>query len=439
MDKKKYILVTLSIILGAFLIWQFVFAKSKTIPATKANTVVQKQHLKILYPGRQFFFINFGDQFLKAYPNIEIEVLESPLSGSYEEKLQATLKIIKENKPDIIFSQFFYDDYIKQGILYDISRKFSTLDSSAIDQEFIKSLKRDGKLYGLTPTFHTKAIFYNKNIFNQLHVTYPKDHMTWGELLSLASKLHNERVSGLYVPSATPFWLISNMTTTSSLNMIESNNRSLTHNKEFGEIFKTAIQSYRDKSVFLSPDYPLPPKSLEEDSKRNKFYSGEAAMYLGDLVTIQRLTQIFDEHLQNKFEWDMVTEPVDHSTPDESTSIELNGLFSINSNSKNVELSWEFLNYLNGKQFADNYYKDQQYDFLTRRNVLYELDGHNLSAFYKLLPGKNAFSIPNRDLKPEYISQVNEIIANETKNNIFTTISSEELLIAIERKISDMR
>jgi len=45
-----------------------------------------------------------------------------------------------------------------------------------------------GKLYGLAPTFNSKALFYNVDLFGEYGIDPPTDSMSWEEVLNLARR-----------------------------------------------------------------------------------------------------------------------------------------------------------------------------------------------------------------------------------------------------------
>ena len=46
-----------------------------------------------------------------------------------------------------------------------------------------------GKLYALAPTFSSSALIYNKKMFQDAGVDFPKDGMTWDETFDLSKRL----------------------------------------------------------------------------------------------------------------------------------------------------------------------------------------------------------------------------------------------------------
>src|SRR5690606_24616722 len=59
--------------------------------------------------------------------------------------------------------------------------------------EIAKLLGRDGKFHAVPDKanypFVNHALVYNKDIFNKFAVEYPKDHMTWDEVVELSKRL----------------------------------------------------------------------------------------------------------------------------------------------------------------------------------------------------------------------------------------------------------
>ena len=59
-----------------------------------------------------------------------------------------------------------------------------------------------GKLYGLSPSFYSQVIFYNKDMFNKYGIPLPEDRMSWEKVFELAQRFptdgaKDKRVYGL--------------------------------------------------------------------------------------------------------------------------------------------------------------------------------------------------------------------------------------------------
>jgi multiple sugar transport system substrate-binding protein len=97
--------------------------------------------------------------------------------------------------PDIIFgSQYYFDEFKQLDILQDLSpyvKKYnidlSVFNPTAMD--VIKQAGEHGEIYSVPFTLNYGALFYNKDIFDKFGVDYPKDLMSWEDLIPVAKKL----------------------------------------------------------------------------------------------------------------------------------------------------------------------------------------------------------------------------------------------------------
>lgn len=123
--------------------------------------------------------------FNKLYPNVKVEY-QIKTSDQYYNLLQTTMQA--GDTPDLFWTNGAattnYESYIKQDLLMDITDKvdFSLFkDTSAMSLVTV-----EGKVYS-TPTAEVggRAVFYNKDIFNELGVEIPT---TFSEFESILSK-----------------------------------------------------------------------------------------------------------------------------------------------------------------------------------------------------------------------------------------------------------
>jgi multiple sugar transport system substrate-binding protein len=105
-------------------------------------------------------------------------------------------KRIKEgNVPDLILDidRDSIPPYLLDKVQYDMTpliRKYNlhleSFEPGLIDH--VKAYGDKGQLYALPYARYLYALFYNKNIFDKLHVPYPKNDMTWDDVVELAKK-----------------------------------------------------------------------------------------------------------------------------------------------------------------------------------------------------------------------------------------------------------
>lgn len=68
--------------------------------------------------------------------------------------------------------------------------KRHNIDLSRFEPSIISALEKmsGGGLYGLPLYNDRMALYYNKDIFDKFGVPYPKDGMTWDEVIELSIK-----------------------------------------------------------------------------------------------------------------------------------------------------------------------------------------------------------------------------------------------------------
>lgn len=87
-----------------------------------------------------------------------------------------------------------FDNYEMTFDLSDLIEK-KGFDLSNINPSFLEEMYgySDGKMYALPLTGMSWVTYYNKDIFDMMGVEYPRDNMTWTEMLELARELTQER------------------------------------------------------------------------------------------------------------------------------------------------------------------------------------------------------------------------------------------------------
>jgi multiple sugar transport system substrate-binding protein len=131
------------------------------------------------------------------------ELLFQPLKAKYP---HITMKLDRTDPaqlaasgefPDLFYvANVRYSTFKDLDIPYDMSamikNKDHPIDLNAFSKpniDWIIELGSKGELYGVPFDLNHYALFYNKDIFDKRGVPYPKDGMTWGELLELSRRL----------------------------------------------------------------------------------------------------------------------------------------------------------------------------------------------------------------------------------------------------------
>ncbi len=96
--------------------------------------------------------------------------------------------------PDLFtcYDGFSLSGYIKAGIAWDITDKLPGLGID-IDNDVwngaLPTCMLNGRVYGFVNNVAVDAIWYNKDIFDEYNIPYPKGSWNWEEFISLAQKL----------------------------------------------------------------------------------------------------------------------------------------------------------------------------------------------------------------------------------------------------------
>ncbi|MCC2686447.1 MAG: transporter substrate-binding protein [Paenibacillaceae bacterium] len=124
----------------------------------------------------------------KMYPNVSLELVR--MTNTTQPELVAT-----NDYPDLTYnnaSGIYRDKELQiDADLMPLIKKnnidLSKFDPSSLD--FVNSASGDGKIYLLPVWTVADGTFYNKDIFDKFGVAYPKDNMTWDQVLELARKV----------------------------------------------------------------------------------------------------------------------------------------------------------------------------------------------------------------------------------------------------------
>ena len=134
----------------------------------------------------------------KRYPHITLEIVKPGKNGTAK-----LMEMIAAGEiPDIVISDIGTAPGIADlGYNYDMTEmvKKHNMDLSKYDQaalDYIRALSKDGGLITLPYSTNFIALFYNKDIFDKFGAAYPKDGITFTEVVSLAKKLTRTESDG---------------------------------------------------------------------------------------------------------------------------------------------------------------------------------------------------------------------------------------------------
>lgn len=167
---------------------------STPAPADKTNN--EPATLKVYFLQNGFVDTDFNEEFQpflsNKFPNIKFELI-NPTKGVAIEDIVASGDIpdlISSSETDVAVLKTLnipldLNPMIKQYKV-DMNSFYPVVNSS------VKRLGDNGETYTMMFGMQNFATFYNKDIFDKFGVTYPKDGMSWDDLIGLAKKLSRE-------------------------------------------------------------------------------------------------------------------------------------------------------------------------------------------------------------------------------------------------------
>ncbi|MBU5442354.1 ABC transporter substrate-binding protein [Paenibacillus sp. MSJ-34] len=383
--------------------WIFLLAISILVAGcgSKQPAPQEKKTLKIAFQKEEYFYNSYGDYFEAKFPNVKIEIV--PTEGIYGAGVvnsnEALASIVREQKPDLLFlSAFQYPYLVQQEMLYDMTPlaerdlKDAVLHPLAI--EWLRT-NDQGKLYGLNPEFNTKALFYNKSLFDEYGVEYPHDGMTWEEVIRTAERFSarktNDDVFFGYHEMflQTPYDLVRRIAYTHRLSYLSADQKQVTIDTEsWRQIFQLVIDAlkrgdFQPQMVQGDKKGDVTVYGPEHIAQMDLFAEGKAAMTVDGTSLIGRLNG-------KTFEWGIVTEPIDPANPTRATDYDVYPVLAIAEQSENKETAWEVIRYFMSEEYARVHSKIGH--TLTTRIDGRVQDDLNLDPFYKLQTGD--FELP---------------------------------------------
>lgn len=370
--------------------------------------------LKVLAFNERVFNQLYGNFFLATHSNYSLEVISIFENLTPGTNMTTTIEeLIAKGDIDLIsIPMESYSVLQKTDKLLSLDEmikkdKFDLTNYSPAIIDFLKD--EQGKIHGLTPTFVGDALYYNKSLFDNYRIQYPKDFITWGEVFELAhrfpvSKDDQTPQFGFYhKEAANPFMMALTIGEGSGLSFYGHEKFTL-NTPSWDKIFNEVTSCFKAQNCF-DPNQAEQTESqtLESAQKEsNPFLSGNIAMAGAD----SNLYRILEEKKDNDFEWGIATLPVSADNPNMANGIAINEIFSIPSNNKDTEGAWEFIKYVSGNDYARLLPQINNIDLPARVN---EDQEEQIKAFYRIERVNNTLVNDLRELPPEMLPKIDEI------------------------------
>jgi len=372
-----------------------------------------------------WFRQQFTDMFEFSHSNIDIEVvpaidyseMQFEDQSKREEPIDQMARV-KEimtgtNPVDVMIindlnmvGQLVNDSLLKQ---LDPLMKEDKIDINEFVPTIVEGIKDQGNgfLYALTPTFQPSALYYNKKLFTNAGVDFPKDDMSWDDIFNLAKRMKSgsgkDAIFGFSFNqwgASDSFWDFQNFAAPLQLKMFDDKGETMTVNSpQWQSLWENMVQLKNDhvtpRQEDMGYDQPASDSGIYNPYRNQLFFSGRVAMTIGTygmINEIQQMNDNVDKLKMERLDWDVVTIPYHIGKEGVGGNIYLGQLAGINANAPNPKDAWEFVKFMNGKEWA-KLKSRSTYEMSARKEFVKMRDGmtYNIDAFTKMRPSPSPY------------------------------------------------
>lgn len=277
--------------------------------------------------------------------------------------------------------------------------KFDTSDFVPAVIDGLKELG-DGQLYALTPSFSSSALYYNKKIFTDAGVEPPTDNMTWDQMFDKARLVSKgegkDRTYGFSFSrykGSEPYWdMQHNYVGGLQLKLYDDKAENMmVDSPQWAKVWGT-ISKLSQEKIIPSSNEAYNEGEVWSALSSDLFLSGKVAMTISESYFVNEIADANNNASKIKnftpIDWDVVTVPVHPENPGVGGNIYYNNTFAINSSAPNAEGAWDFIQFVNGEEYAQLRSRSNTYEMVSRKSYIQPKQGltYNIQAFYLLKP-----------------------------------------------------
>ncbi len=278
------------------------------------------------------------DPFMKAHPNIDVEVEAIPY-GLYTTKIEAAAASGVPLGDVVVIDDWFAQDLFKRNYTIPLDTFYhrDLHDSDFFTQFFTvwhKGNVPSGPLLAMPVSGGVTALFYNKDLFDKAGLNYPDSTWTYADLLNAAQKLTNNATE----PSKKTWGiLLDDGGFTGIDTYIYSNGgHILTNDMQHSAMVEPAtleaVQSYVD---MVQKDHVAPPPDPSQPLGQ-QFLLGHAGMMLN-------IDYAKTELAHATFRWDVAPPPIGSAGLEDR---ENGQAFGITTSCKEPDSAWELVKWI---------------------------------------------------------------------------------------------
>ncbi|MDF2721805.1 MAG: extracellular solute-binding protein family 1, partial [Paenibacillus sp.] len=384
------------------------------------------------YPTARFD-PRFGDPIRAQFPNWKINYIQHSSQSSLEQLLTAGQKI------DLIYDSvgLFLGSTVKYNLQYDMSRLIaeSKVDLNRFEPTAIDAMKSmsDGGMYGLPIFTNTLVIYYNKDIFDRFGEPYPKNGMTWDEIIRLSSKLTRVQDGVSYLGFASSVDHIARMNQFSLPVIDPKTGKSTMGNEKWKQLYQTIYVDTAQQQAFK--DWYSSKKPSEKPGMNTFVKEQNLAMFV--------FLADFDNTDMNLMNWDMVSLPTFKELPGVGSQ-SYPFYMTVTSTSENKEAAMEVIKYLISDEYQLFASKLGFMSILKNESILNAIGqglndpgakGKNVKAMYYNKPAPiPSISMISQQVGSIFTRSISDVVLGRTDLNTYIRETEEQM----DKKIDEL-
>lgn len=271
-------------------------------------------------------------------PGIKVNYIVGPVEG-YHDKLLA--RIAGGEVPDVaMIGQDQYPAFAEKNAVVKLDEHITSEYKSDLYPAVLQTITYKGSIYAVPRDVTAVAMYYNKKLFDEAKVSYPKEGWTWDDFLTTAKALTKTDASGKPVqwgfhfatnPAGFYEWILQN----GGAYVSPDGTKSMLGNKETMESIQFLVDLRNKYKVAPSAAQAKELGSLAQSA----FTSGKVAMYAAGVSRAVTFTQA-------KLDYDVAPLPKGKK----AASWTYTNMWVIPKGAKHEEAAWNFLEFIGGKE-----------------------------------------------------------------------------------------
>ncbi|KKO54089.1 ABC transporter substrate-binding protein [Paenibacillus sp. DMB20] len=352
-------------------------------------------------------------KFEEKHPGTKVQV--EAYADGFDQKLAAGFGAA--NPPDVMYMWDFPTYHQSLEPLDSYASKDKDLNIDDFYQGLFNYGKIDGTLYGIPAGFTTRVVYYNKKMFDEAGIAYPKDGWTWNDFQEIAQKLtdKSKKQYGFGVRAENDTYDLQGLVWSNGGSFISEDGKTIEgfmNSKETAEAIQMLGDMVKNGSAVLTG-------GKGQQSGEDIFKAGKIAMWESGIWPLESFREA-------GIDVGTVEMPAFAGKPVKGILAE--SALSIAKDSKNKDLAWEFVKFY----VSDEAIKMRVADLPVRASVVDEMKKDQdplYKPYYTML--ERADNTPAFLLNPKW-NEVNRQLSAAVESVMFGSSAQEVLDQAVK-------